>query len=296
MQEVAEKRMKVKKGWLTVKVGNLDGGDGYQSFTIPISYLYHPLFSRLLESAGEVYGFRSSGPLKLPCSVDDFLRLRWFIERDKCSQLTITLDDLALEVKKKGSRQLPPPAFFFFLTTGRQLSSLPRSVSAHAFSELRASLPKPALVGGVSRVEEDEENIDPAFRCACTADHALFSGTTVLNTSGGRVAEDPLANDVFFLHVTAAVAAILISFRLFAIVILSFLCALIIVLTTQLLGDILCVVPRPGVLQPPASQVPAASCFPSAGTPAGIQLQLISSASANLTALFISAYPLQINY
>ncbi|KAG6494592.1 hypothetical protein ZIOFF_042352 [Zingiber officinale] len=82
MQEVVEKRMKVKKGWLTVKVGNLDGGDGYQSFTIPISYLYHPLFSRLLESAGEVYGFRSSGPLKLPCSVDDFLRLRWFIERE----------------------------------------------------------------------------------------------------------------------------------------------------------------------------------------------------------------------
>ncbi|KAG6492770.1 hypothetical protein ZIOFF_047735 [Zingiber officinale] len=167
-----------------------------------------------------------------------------------------------------------------------------RVLALHSAHQLRASLPKPALVGGVSRVEEDEENIDPALRRACTADHALFSGTTVLNTSGSRVAEDPLASDVLFLHVTAAVAAILISFRLFAIVILSFLCALIIVLTTQLLGDILCVVPRPGVLQPPASQVPAASCFPSAGTPAGIQLQLISSASANLTTLFISAYPL----
>ncbi|KAG6516069.1 hypothetical protein ZIOFF_026517 [Zingiber officinale] len=119
-----------------------------------------------------------------------------------------------------------------------------------------ASASVAALVGGVNRVEEDEENIDPALGRACAADHALFSGTAVLNTSGGRVAEDPLASDVVFLHVTAAVVAILISFRLFAIVILSFLCALVIVLTTQLVGDIPCVVPLPGVLQPPASQVP----------------------------------------
>ncbi|WOK96184.1 auxin-responsive protein SAUR32-like [Canna indica] len=81
MQE--EKRTtKVKKGWLTVRVG-LEGDDGgFRRFAIPISYLYHPLFMRLLESAREVYGFRSSGPLRLPCSVDDFLHLRWLIERE----------------------------------------------------------------------------------------------------------------------------------------------------------------------------------------------------------------------
>ncbi|EHA8587333.1 Auxin-induced protein 6B [Cocos nucifera] len=80
MQE--DKRMKVKKGWLAVRVGLEDDEGGYRRFVIPISYLYHPLFKRLLESAQEVYGFRSSGPLKLPCSVDDFLHLRWLIDRE----------------------------------------------------------------------------------------------------------------------------------------------------------------------------------------------------------------------
>jgi len=38
---------------------------------IPISYLYHPLFKHLLDN-----GYHTEGPLKLPCSVDDFLHLR----------------------------------------------------------------------------------------------------------------------------------------------------------------------------------------------------------------------------
>ncbi|CAL9043886.1 auxin-responsive protein SAUR32-like [Musa acuminata AAA Group] len=82
MQE--DKKTKVKKGSLTVRVGLEDGedGGGTRKFVIPISYLYHPLFKRLLESAQEVYGYHSSGPLKLPCSVDDFLHLRWLIERE----------------------------------------------------------------------------------------------------------------------------------------------------------------------------------------------------------------------
>ncbi|KAG6487533.1 hypothetical protein ZIOFF_056121 [Zingiber officinale] len=51
----------------------------------------------------------------------------------------------------EGSRQLPPPpAFFFFLATGQQLSSLPRSVSAHAFSEFRGEpLPPNSVCPGV---------------------------------------------------------------------------------------------------------------------------------------------------
>ncbi|CAL9136476.1 Auxin-responsive SAUR protein family member [Musa troglodytarum] len=72
----------MKKGSLTVRVG-LEGDEGgFRKFVIPISYLHHPLFQRLLESAQEVYGYCSSGPLKLPCSVDDFLHLRWRIERE----------------------------------------------------------------------------------------------------------------------------------------------------------------------------------------------------------------------
>ncbi|KAF8405727.1 hypothetical protein HHK36_007804 [Tetracentron sinense] len=75
-------KMKVKKGWLAVRVG-LEGDDGgFQRFVIPISYLYHSLFKRLLEKTQEVYGYHTTGPLKLPCSVDDFLHLRWRIEQE----------------------------------------------------------------------------------------------------------------------------------------------------------------------------------------------------------------------
>ncbi|MQM14760.1 hypothetical protein Taro_047693, partial [Colocasia esculenta] len=87
MQE-SEKRStstKVKKGWLAVRVGLEEDDGGCRRFMIPISYLYHPQFSRLLEAAQEAYGYHSSGPLKLPCSVDDFLHLRWLIERESQS-------------------------------------------------------------------------------------------------------------------------------------------------------------------------------------------------------------------
>ncbi|KHN09659.1 Auxin-induced protein 6B [Glycine soja] len=81
-----EKKMKVKKGFLGVQVGLEDdeeGGYSPQRFVIPISYLSHPLFKRLLDKArGEVYGYHTDGPLKLPCSVDDFLHLRWRIEKE----------------------------------------------------------------------------------------------------------------------------------------------------------------------------------------------------------------------
>ncbi|RYR44720.1 hypothetical protein Ahy_A08g041003 isoform A [Arachis hypogaea] len=78
--------MKVKKGWLAVQVGledeSSEEGSTPQRFVIPISYLYHPLFKRLLDKAYEVYGYHTDGPLKLPCSVDDFLHLRWRIEKE----------------------------------------------------------------------------------------------------------------------------------------------------------------------------------------------------------------------
>lgn len=87
MQE--DKKMKVKKGWLAVQVGleeEEEGGSCSQKFVIPISYLYHPLFKRLLDQAYDVYGYHTNGPLKLPCSVDDFLHLRWRIEKESPNQ------------------------------------------------------------------------------------------------------------------------------------------------------------------------------------------------------------------
>nr|CAB3448001.1 unnamed protein product [Digitaria exilis] len=78
-----EKKGKVKKGWLAVRVGVEGDERGYQRFVIPIAYLYHPLFRRLLETAREAYGYNySGGPLRLPCSVDEFLRLRALVERE----------------------------------------------------------------------------------------------------------------------------------------------------------------------------------------------------------------------
>ena len=79
----AEKRGKVKKGWLAVRVGQAEQqGDGFRRFVIPIAYLYHPLFQRLLEAARDTYGYSSAGPLWLPCSVDEFLRLRALVDRE----------------------------------------------------------------------------------------------------------------------------------------------------------------------------------------------------------------------
>ncbi|KAL5174090.1 Auxin-responsive protein SAUR32 [Glycine soja] len=84
-QQQARKKMKVKKGWLAVQVEEETeeaGGVGSQRFVIPISYLCHPLFKHLLDKAYEVYGYHTEGPLKLPCSVDDFLHLRWRIQKE----------------------------------------------------------------------------------------------------------------------------------------------------------------------------------------------------------------------
>ncbi|GJM86981.1 hypothetical protein PR202_ga02890 [Eleusine coracana subsp. coracana] len=83
MMQGDERKGKVKKGWLAVRVGAAEGGGGGDRFVIPIAYLYHPLFRRLLEAARDAYGYDySAGPLRLPCSVDEFLRLRALVERE----------------------------------------------------------------------------------------------------------------------------------------------------------------------------------------------------------------------
>lgn len=74
--------MKMKKGWLAVEVGLEDEDGGSQRFSIPISNLYHPLFQSLLDKARETYGYNTNGPLRLPCSVEDFHNVRWRIERE----------------------------------------------------------------------------------------------------------------------------------------------------------------------------------------------------------------------
>ncbi|KAG6603262.1 Auxin-responsive protein SAUR32, partial [Cucurbita argyrosperma subsp. sororia] len=77
-----KKKMKVKKGWLAVEVGLQEEDGRIERFVVPISYLHHPLFKNLLDKAQEVYGYHANGPLRLPCSVDDFLQIRWQIEKE----------------------------------------------------------------------------------------------------------------------------------------------------------------------------------------------------------------------
>ncbi|XP_068652711.1 auxin-responsive protein SAUR24-like [Aristolochia californica] len=91
-------KMKAKKGWLAVAVGLEEEGDGRkQRFTIPISYLYYPQFRELLEKAQDVYGFPAEGPLRLPCSVEDFLHLRRIIEREEANEQHLAVP---LQLKK----------------------------------------------------------------------------------------------------------------------------------------------------------------------------------------------------
>lgn len=79
-------KRKVKKGWVAVKVGALEQHGNVQDegrkFMIPISYLYHTQFGKLLEKVEEIYGFCSEGTLRLPISVEDFIHLRWIVEKE----------------------------------------------------------------------------------------------------------------------------------------------------------------------------------------------------------------------
>ncbi|KZV53854.1 auxin-induced protein 6B-like [Dorcoceras hygrometricum] len=74
----------MKKGWVAVEVGveDIEEDGSFQKFSVPISYLYNPLFRNLLDKAREIYGYHAIGPLRLPCSADDFLHLRSRIEKE----------------------------------------------------------------------------------------------------------------------------------------------------------------------------------------------------------------------
>lgn len=53
-------------------------------FIVPLSYLTHPSFLRLLEQAAEVYGFDHGGALTVPCrpvELERILAERWVEER-----------------------------------------------------------------------------------------------------------------------------------------------------------------------------------------------------------------------
>ncbi|KAG0499376.1 hypothetical protein HPP92_004067 [Vanilla planifolia] len=82
---VDERKAKVKKGWLVVAVGP-------RRRRMPEVLHSHRLSSPprwlLLEAAHEAYGYPPAGPLRLPCSVEEFLHLQWLIENESHRQRT----------------------------------------------------------------------------------------------------------------------------------------------------------------------------------------------------------------
>ncbi|KAF8039936.1 hypothetical protein BT93_B2223 [Corymbia citriodora subsp. variegata] len=62
----------VKKGHFAVVA--LEGGQP-KRFVIPLTYLAHPTFLRLLELAAEEYGFDHEGALAIPCEPSELERI-----------------------------------------------------------------------------------------------------------------------------------------------------------------------------------------------------------------------------
>ncbi|XP_076897443.1 auxin-responsive protein SAUR50-like [Bidens hawaiensis] len=62
-------------------VGCLEGfcpvyvGPNKQRFALKMKHVNHPLFSMLLEEAATEYGYKSDGPILLPCDVDLFYKV-----------------------------------------------------------------------------------------------------------------------------------------------------------------------------------------------------------------------------
>ncbi|CAI9785920.1 unnamed protein product [Fraxinus pennsylvanica] len=72
----------VKEGHFAVIAGD---DDELKRFIVPLSYLTHPSFLRLLEQAAEEYGFDHEGALTFPCrpsELEHILTEQWVEQRD----------------------------------------------------------------------------------------------------------------------------------------------------------------------------------------------------------------------
>lgn len=77
------KRVQVPKGYLAVYVG--EGEDDTRRVLVPVLFLNHPLFGKLLKEAEEVYGFDHPGRITIPCLISEFESVKTEIAADeKC--------------------------------------------------------------------------------------------------------------------------------------------------------------------------------------------------------------------
>ncbi|GLJ49111.1 hypothetical protein SUGI_1036050 [Cryptomeria japonica] len=71
-----------RKGCVFVYVGEKEQ---QERFVIPINHLHHPIFVQLLRAAEEAFGFHYNGPLKIPCNIDHFKKLKKMIHKAQTS-------------------------------------------------------------------------------------------------------------------------------------------------------------------------------------------------------------------
>ncbi|RWW20725.1 hypothetical protein GW17_00015134 [Ensete ventricosum] len=68
------------KGCMVMWVGQ--EGEEQLRFVVPVVYLNHPLFAKLLEEAEKEYGFDQKGAIVIPCGVDHFRHVQDLIDRE----------------------------------------------------------------------------------------------------------------------------------------------------------------------------------------------------------------------
>ncbi|GLJ49112.1 hypothetical protein SUGI_1036060 [Cryptomeria japonica] len=83
VKEERERGRIAPKGCVVVYVGEEEEEQSLVRFIIGIHHLHHPFFRELLEAAEEAYGFHHTGPLKIPCNVQTFKKLKNMIRKGK---------------------------------------------------------------------------------------------------------------------------------------------------------------------------------------------------------------------
>ncbi|GLJ44452.1 hypothetical protein SUGI_0932650 [Cryptomeria japonica] len=72
-------KVDVPKGCLALYVGR---GEEHQRCVIPVEYINHPLFQKLLEETEKEYGFEHKGRITIPCNVSHFNYVQEVIQRE----------------------------------------------------------------------------------------------------------------------------------------------------------------------------------------------------------------------
>ncbi|ESQ37000.1 hypothetical protein EUTSA_v10002918mg [Eutrema salsugineum] len=72
----------VPQGCVAVMVGHEGDEEGLHRFVVPLMFLSHPLFLGLLKDSEEEYGFKHSGPITIPCHVDEFKHVQEIIDEE----------------------------------------------------------------------------------------------------------------------------------------------------------------------------------------------------------------------